>query len=85
MQCPQVIGALQRINYSERHTQALILAPTRELANQKLGKDMMQMDATRCHQTRQDNETEMCEDVSRIVNCHDVIQGALRCSSMCEE
>lgn len=29
-----VIGALQRINYSERHTQALILAPTRELANQ---------------------------------------------------
>jgi len=38
---PQVIGALQRINYSERHTQALILAPTRELANQKLGKDMM--------------------------------------------
>ncbi|CAE7242434.1 EIF4-A [Symbiodinium sp. KB8] len=29
-----VIGALQRINYGERHTQALILAPTRELANQ---------------------------------------------------
>ena len=27
----------------------------------------------------------MCEDVSRIVNCHDVIQGVLRCSSMCEE
>ena len=36
----QVIGALQRINYSERHTQALILAPTRELANQRLGWNM---------------------------------------------
>ena len=37
--CFEVIGALQRINYSERHTQALILAPTRELANQRLGRD----------------------------------------------
>ena len=36
----QVIGALQRINYSERHTQALILAPTRELANQRLRWNM---------------------------------------------
>ena len=91
MLCPQVIGALQRINYSERHTQALILAPTRELANQRLAKDMMQMDATRCHQTRQDHETETCEDVStmsRIVTMRfKDIQGALRCScsTMCDD
>ena len=81
---PQVIGALQRINYSERHTQALILAPTRELANQKLAKiwcKWMRQDATRLDKIMKRQCVKMCQELSIVT----MDSRCIRCSSMCEE
>lgn len=68
MQCPRWLArcsASTTLSATRRHWSWHLLGslPIRNLAKIWC--------TTRCHQTRQDNETEMCEDVSRIVNCHD--------------
>jgi len=70
-----VVGCLQKINYNDKHTQALILAPTRELAQQiqKVALALGDFLKVRCHACI--GGTSVREDIEKMKDGQQLIVG----------